>query len=205
MGAGSGRRRLGRAHVRVNPNDTDRYVSRSGEKLAFALDAFRLDPHGRVCADLGCNVGGFTDCLLQRGATRVYAVDTGYGALAWKLRKDPRVVAMERTNALHVVLPERVQLVVIDVAWTRQHLILPVACGLAETGGRVVTLIKPHYEAEAPQLRGGVLPEENAESVLDTVRERLAEARIELRGMVESPIRGRKGNREFLAEVIVAA
>lgn len=95
------------------------FASRSGHKLAAALDAFSIDPSGLICADLGCNVGGFTDCLLQRGAAKVYAVDTGYGTLAWKLR-DP-VVVMERTNAMHVVLPETVDLVTIDVAWTPQH------------------------------------------------------------------------------------
>jgi 23S rRNA (cytidine1920-2'-O)/16S rRNA (cytidine1409-2'-O)-methyltransferase len=101
------------------------FVSRAGLKLDHALTAFAVDVTGLVCADLGCNAGGFTDCLLQRGAAKVYAVDTGYGALDWKLRKDPRVVVMERTNAMHVTLPEPVGFVCIDVAWTRQRRILP--------------------------------------------------------------------------------
>src|SRR3954464_2055528 len=103
------------------------FVSRAGQKLEHALVKFSIDVTGWICADLGCNVGGFVDCLLQRGAAKVYAIDTGYGALDWKLRKDPRVVTMERTNAMHVSLPEQVDLVTIDVAWTRQNKILPSA------------------------------------------------------------------------------
>ena len=103
------------------------FVSRAGLKLEHAMQTFGLDAAGKVCADLGSNTGGFVDCLLRRGAARVYAVDTGYGVLEWKLRNDPRVVVMERTNAMHVVLPEKVQIVTIDVAWTRQQRILPAA------------------------------------------------------------------------------
>src|SRR3954470_5640444 len=122
------------------------FVSRAGQKLDHALTTFSIDVAGLTCADLGCNAGGFTDCLLQRGAAKVYAVDTGYGALAWTLRKDPRVVVMERTNAMHVELPEPVPFVCIDVAWTRQRHILPAGRRLVTPDGRVVTLIKPHYE-----------------------------------------------------------
>src|SRR4051794_36941461 len=104
-----------------------RFVSRAGEKLDHALTAFALDVTGFTCADFGANAGGFTDCMLQRGAAKVYAVDTGYGALEWKLRRDPRVVVMERTNAMHATLPEEVDLVTIDVAWTKQRHILPAA------------------------------------------------------------------------------
>ena len=106
------------------------YVSRGGEKLAAALDHFEIDVSDRVCADLGSHIGGFVDCLLQRGAERVYSVDTSYGTLAWKLRRDPRVVVLERTNAMHVVLSEPVDLVTIDVGWTPQSKILPAAAGL---------------------------------------------------------------------------
>ncbi|MDP6438007.1 MAG: SAM-dependent methyltransferase, partial [Candidatus Brocadiia bacterium] len=102
-----------------------RYVGRGGEKLKAAIDELGLALRGVVAADFGCNVGGFTDCLLQEGAARVYAVDTGYGALEWKLRTDERVIAMERTNAMHVQLPEPAQVIAVDVAWTRQHHILP--------------------------------------------------------------------------------
>src|ERR1041384_1734333 len=107
---------------------TGSYVSRGGLKLAGALDAFNVDVKGWICADLGCNVGGFTDCLLQRGAAKVYAVDTGYGAFAWKLRNDPRVVVMERTNTLYLQPPAvGIDLVVIDLGWTRQIHAIPAA------------------------------------------------------------------------------
>src|ERR1041384_6668048 len=97
------------------------FVSRAGQKLEHALATFAIDVNGWVCADLGSNAGGFVDCLLQRGASKVYAIDTGYGALEWKLRKDPRVVVMERTNAMHAELPEPVGILTIDVAWTKQR------------------------------------------------------------------------------------
>lgn len=177
------------------------YVSRGGLKLAAALEAFDIDPSGRTCADLGCNVGGFTDCLLQHGAARVYAVDTGYGELAWTLRKDTRVVVMERTNALHVELPESVDLAVIDVGWTRQHFILPAGRRLVRDGGWIITLIKPHYEAEANELRKGILPSEMIDVILERVRTRAQDIGIAFERMIESPIKGQKGNREFLGLV----
>ena len=177
------------------------YVSRGGEKLAAALEHFSLDPTGWVCADLGCNVGGFSDCLLQRGAAKVYAVDTGYGQLAWRLRQDDRVVVMERTNALHLTLPEPVSLVAIDVGWTRQHLILPAALRLLQPTGRIVTLIKPHYEAERKLLRKGVLPDEQVEVVVRAVVERLGDTGIRIANTIDSPIRGQGGNREVFALV----
>src|SRR5262245_61086156 len=128
------------------------FVSRAGQKLEHALVAFALDVSGKVCADLGCSTGGFTDCLLQRGAARVYAIDTGYGVIDWKLRKDSRVAVMERTNAMHVKLPEPVDLITIDVGWTKQKHILPAAVRLLKSPGQIVTLIKPHYEAGAAML-----------------------------------------------------
>lgn len=182
-------------------------------KLAAALEAFGLAPAGWVCADLGCNVGGFTDCLLQRGASKVYAVDTGYGTLAWKLRTDARVVAMERTNALHAE-PAKVEgfngcdLVVVDLAWTRQRHAVPAA--LRWMGGRdgwIVTLIKPHYEADRATLQRGkaaVLDEADAAAVAERVAGELPGLGVKLMGMMVSPIRGgagkgRVGNVEYLA------
>src|SRR5438128_543365 len=103
------------------------FVSRAGQKLQHALATFDIDVTGKACADLGCSTGGFTDCLLQQGAAKVYAIDTGYGVLDWKLRNDPRVIVMERTNAMHVTLPQPVEIVTIDVAWTKQRHILPSA------------------------------------------------------------------------------
>ena len=168
-------------------------------KLAAGLTEFDLDVTGLVCADFGSHVGGFVDCLLQRGAARVYSVDTSYGTLAWTLRKDPRVIVLERTNALHVELPQPVDLVTVDVGWTPQHLILPVALGALAPNGVIVSLIKPHYEADPSRLRRGVLPDDECDPVLRQVEDRLSESSIQLSAMVESPIRGRGGNREFLA------
>jgi 23S rRNA (cytidine1920-2'-O)/16S rRNA (cytidine1409-2'-O)-methyltransferase len=176
-----------------------RFVSRAGEKLDHALDAFALDVAGFVCADFGSNTGGFTDCLLQRGATKVYAIDTGYGVLEWKLRKDPRVITMERTNAMHVQLPETVDLVTIDVAWTKQRNILPAARRAMKDSGRVVTLIKPHYESDPALLHRGVLPADAVAGVVDAVRTDIAGAGFELDRTVTSPILGAKGNIEVLA------
>ena len=171
-------------------------------KLAAALTAFDLDVTGLVCADFGSHVGGFVDCLLQRGAARVYSVDTSCGTLAWTLRKDPRVVVLERTNALHVELPEPVDLVTVDVGWTPQHRILPVALSVVAPNGVIVSLIKPHYEADPSRLRGGVLPDDECDGVLRQVEQHLSEANIRWSAMIESPIRGRGGNREFLLTLV---
>ena len=182
-----------------------RFVSRAGEKLDHALTSFAVDVKGWVCADFGANAGGFTDCLLSRGAAKVYAIDTGYGALEWKLRIDPRVVVMERTNAMHVELPEKVDLVVIDVAWTRQRLILPSAKRVMKPGGRVVTLIKPHYEVEAGRVKRGVLPEVEVEPVVSHVLEEIRAVGFEVVGTTRSPMLGAKGNVEVLAVLKNAA
>jgi 23S rRNA (cytidine1920-2'-O)/16S rRNA (cytidine1409-2'-O)-methyltransferase len=175
------------------------FVSRAGQKLDHALSHFAIDVTAFVCADLGCNVGGFTDCLLRRGAARVYAIDTGYGVLDWRLRKDPRVVVMERTNAMHARLPEPVDLVAIDVAWTKQRHILPAARRMVKDDGRVVTLIKPHYEADQKLLTGGVFPQDRVEEVVRSVAREIDGLGFELVGTVQSPIKGAKGNVEVLA------
>ncbi len=175
------------------------FVSRAGQKLDHALAAFSLNVTGLTCADLGCSTGGFTDCLLHRGAAKVYAVDTGYGVLDWKLRKDRRVVVMERTNAMHVVLLEPASVVTIDVAWTRQKHILPSARRALAPGGTVVSLVKPHYEAERDVLRKGILPAELLPAILDAVWLDAAAAGFEVIATVQSPIKGAKGNAEVLA------
>jgi 23S rRNA (cytidine1920-2'-O)/16S rRNA (cytidine1409-2'-O)-methyltransferase len=174
------------------------FVSRAGQKLDHALAHFGLDISGLTCADLGSNTGGFVDVLLRRGAAKVYAIDTGYGVLDWKLRKDPRVVVMERTNAMHVALPEKVQVVTIDVAWTKQKHILPSARAMLADDGICVSLIKPHYEAAAAQLKKGVLPAELVGEVVDAVKRDIAAAGFDVVGVVESPIKGAKGNVEVL-------
>ncbi len=172
------------------------YVSRAGQKLEGALRQLQIDPAGCVCADLGSNVGGFVDCLLRHGAAKVYAIDTSYGTLAWKLRRDPRVVAMERTNAMHAVLPEPVDLVTIDAGWTTQHHILPAAGRMLKPDGRVLTLVKPHYEAPQRMLRGGVLPAEHLEAVVEQVRRQIREMGWTIAGECPSPLPGAAGNRE---------
>lgn len=175
-----------------------KFVSRGGFKLHHALTEFNLDVTGQLCADLGCSTGGFTDCLLQRGAKKVYSVDTGYGVIDWKLRKDERVVVMERTNALHVHLPEKVQFICIDASWTRQHLILPAAAKNLENGGQIVTLLKPHYESDKGQLRKGVLPIDQVEPVVAATISRIETAGFSVCGRTESPIKGTGGNTEVL-------
>jgi 23S rRNA (cytidine1920-2'-O)/16S rRNA (cytidine1409-2'-O)-methyltransferase len=177
------------------------FVSRAGQKLHHALQAFAVSPAGLVCADLGSNTGGFVDCMLQLGATKVYAVDTGYGVLDYKLRKDPRVVVMERTNAMHVSFPEPVDLVSIDVAWTKQKFILPSARRLVKPDGRVVTLIKPHYEADPKLLKKGILPEDEVAGVVDRVKGEIETAGFDVLGITDSPIKGAQGNRELLAHL----
>jgi 23S rRNA (cytidine1920-2'-O)/16S rRNA (cytidine1409-2'-O)-methyltransferase len=175
------------------------FVSRAGQKLEHALATFGLDVSGKTCADLGSNTGGFVNCLLGRGAAKVYAIDTGYGALDWKLRKDPRVIVMERTNAMHVTLPEKVVVVTIDVAWTKQKHILPPARRMLAEDGFCVTLIKPHYEAEPALLRKGILPAELVVGVVESVSNDIRAAGFELVQTVDSPIKGSKGNAEVLA------
>lgn len=177
------------------------WLSRGGDKLSAAFQTWksvlpRLE--GAVAADFGSNVGGFVQCLLAQGITRVYAIDTGYGVLAWELRNDPRVRVMERTNALHVVLPEKVDLVTIDVAWTKQRLIFPAAFRLLRDGGLVVTLVKPQYEATQKERRGGVLPGERVPEVLMRVQAEVRSVEGEILAELESPIKGAGGNTEFL-------
>ena len=180
-------------------HEKPRFVSRAGDKLDAALDHFGLDVGGLVCADFGSNVGGFVDCLLQRGAARVYAVDTSYGTLAWKLRKDPRVVVRERSNAMHVTLPERVSVVTIDVAWTRQRHVLPNALAQLAVGGWILTLVKPHYEAPPGLLNDGVLPDDQVSDVVQKTLAAIAGAKLETVGTFISPLRGQGGNREVFA------
>jgi len=172
------------------------YVGRGGLKLRFALDHFRVDPAGATAADLGSHIGGFVDCLLQAGAAKVYAVDTARGVLDWTLRQNPRVVVCERTNALHWRPPEPLDLVTVDVGWTRQRLVLPVAAMCLREGGEVLSLVKPQYEAGRRMLRRGVLPRDRLPEVLCGVREAIPDA-LDLLGEAESPHRGSGGNVEY--------
>lgn len=169
------------------------YVSRGGLKLRHALDHFALDVTGLTCADFGCSTGGFTDCLLQAGAGRVIAVDTAYGQLAWKLRQDPRVHVMERSNILHAEPPGPVDLVVADAGWTPQRLLVPAALRWLGPSGRIVSLVKPHYEAKEAGVdlpRGGVLDEAAAQQITETIIARLPELGVQLLSLTRSPILG---------------
>jgi 23S rRNA (cytidine1920-2'-O)/16S rRNA (cytidine1409-2'-O)-methyltransferase len=175
------------------------YVSRGGDKLSAALDGFELEVSGAVCADFGSHIGGFVDCLLRRGAARVFSIDTSYGALAWKLRRDPRVVVLERTNAMHVELSEQVDLVTVDVGWTPQDKILPAAGRVVSPTGHVVTLIKPHYEAPKEMLVDGVLPDDAVDAVVAQVLGRIKAGGWNVLATMTSPLRGHAGNREHFA------
>jgi 23S rRNA (cytidine1920-2'-O)/16S rRNA (cytidine1409-2'-O)-methyltransferase len=180
----------------TGPASGDDFVSRGGAKLAAALDVFPITIAGRVCADLGSNVGGFVDCLLQRGAARVHTIEKGYGVLAYRLRRDPRVVVHERVNALHVEVPEPIEVLTCDLAWTRQRHIVPVADRLLAADGDVVSLVKPHYEAPRRCLQRGVLPSERVNEVLAGVVRVWESGGWRVVGQKESPIAGRAGNRE---------
>ncbi len=177
------------------------YVSRGGLKLAAALDAFPVKVQGVVAADVGACTGGFTDCLLQRGASRVYAIDVGYGQLDWRLRQDERVVVMERTNARYLdSLAEPVDLVVIDVSFISLKLILPPACSWLRPDGEVVALIKPQFEAGRAQVgKGGVVRDPAVHrAVLDDLLAWMTGQEFGPQGLVPSPLKGPAGNVEYL-------
>ncbi len=194
------------ADIRVKARP--RYVSRGGDKLAAALDAFPVDPSNRICADVGASTGGFTDCLLQNGAVKVYAIDVGYGQLAWSLRQDDRVVVYERENARYLAsLPEPVSLVTIDVSFiSLKHILTPVRSWL-EPGGEVIALIKPQFEAGRSDVgKGGVVrdPAVHA-SVIHSVLSYAGELNYTPSGLIASPVVGPKGNVEFLLWLALSA
>jgi 23S rRNA (cytidine1920-2'-O)/16S rRNA (cytidine1409-2'-O)-methyltransferase len=194
-----------------------RFVSRGGEKLAAALEAFAVNVKDRVCADVGASTGGFTDCLLQQGAARIYAIDVGKGLLHWKLRNDPRVVVMEKTNARFLEsLPEPVSLVTIDASFISLRLLLPAVkrwfsgTQLSTFGegtkkhdaSDLIALIKPQFEAGKKDVSrgGGVIrhPEIHRQVLLDVLNYAQAQG-LGVRGLIKSPLLGPKGNVEFLA------
>lgn len=178
------------------------YVSRGGFKLAAILDHLGLDVGGWVCVDVGASTGGFTDVLLQRGASRVYAIDVGYGQLAWKLRNDPRVVVMERTNIRYVErLPDLCDLATIDVSFIGLHLVLPPVCNLVRDEGWIIALIKPQFEAGPKNVgKGGIVRDPQVHrDVLHRVLSEAAHLNLGLQALIRSPILGAEGNVEFLA------
>jgi len=188
-------------HSQDRPAKLENLVSRAGSKLAWALDRFCVQPAGMVCADLGANVGGFTQVLLARAAARVYAIDTGYGVLDYSLRRDARVVVMERTNALHVTLPELCDLAVIDLGWTRQRLSLPKAAKLIKPACEIISLVKPQYEAPRGWTSSGVLTADQAEQVFSKLLSEIPSWGMTVAAWCPSPISGKAGNREFLVQL----
>ena len=180
------------------------FVSRAGRKLAAALDHFALDPTGLVCLDVGASTGGFTDCLLQRGAVRVYAIDVGYGQLDARLRADPRVVVMERTNARFLppdALPERPALAVIDVSFISLVKVVPALLPLLAARARLLALVKPQFEAGRSQVgKGGIVRDEAVRrAVIDERVGELQALGLAVCGVIDSPVHGMEGNREALA------
>ncbi len=180
-----------------------RYASRGGLKLEAALDRFAVDVRGRTCLDIGASTGGFTDCLLQRGARRVYAVDVGTGQLDWKLRQDPRVVVRERINARYLTwetVGETVDLVTCDVSFISVTLILPALAQFLHAGSRIVVLAKPQFEAGRRQVgKGGIVRDpEVRRQVVEKVSRAVREIGFPQVEWMESPVPGAEGNREFL-------
>ncbi len=197
----------------IQVQQRDRYVSRGGTKLEGALRHFGVDPTGRTCLDIGASTGGFTDCLLQHGAARVYAYDVGHSQLDWKIRSDPRVVVREKVNARYLTpedFPEAISLCVIDVSFIGLTLILPPACGIlssrddpAAPGKTVLALIKPQFELERSAVgKGGIVRDAaQHERAVEKVRAHAAASLPNWRwtGVIDSPILGTSGNKEFLA------
>lgn len=204
----SGGRVLNKASELITP-DTEltveappKYVGRGGLKLEGALDHFAIDPAGQTCLDVGASTGGFTDCLLQRGAARVYAIDVGHGQLAWKIRNDPRVIVREHLNARQLTrddIPEPIDLCVIDVSFISLTLVLPSAFELLTPSGMLLALIKPQFELEARDVgRGGIVKDPALhEKAQRKVEEFVAAAGHAVRGIAPSPITGTDGNQEF--------
>ena len=182
------------------------YVSRGGLKLEKALKNFGVDPTGYVCSDSGASTGGFTDCLLQQGASKVFAIDVGYGQLAWKIRNDPRVVVMERTNIRYVTLEdlgEPLDLSVIDVSFISLGLVLPVVKTLLKPTGQVLCLIKPQFEAGKDKVgkKGVVRDPAVHEEVLQNFISLAKSLDFTIRNLTFSPVKGPEGNIEFLAHL----
>lgn len=204
-------------------DDKAEFVSRGGIKLQAALDQFNLDLKGQTVLDVGSSTGGFVDCLLQNGASKVYSVDTSYGELAWKLRKDPRVIVMERTNILHIntlpVIPDpvgdpknidsrlrgndnmKVDLITIDAGWTKLELVLPVIKKFLKPQGQIIALLKPHYETDPKNLQKGVVPKELVEKIKNQVLTKIENLKFQIENCIASPILGGGGNQEFLLRV----
>ena len=185
------------------------YVSRGGLKLEKALRDFGVDPTGYVCSDSGASTGGFTDCLLQQGASKVFAIDVGYGQLDWKIRSDPRVVVMERTNVRYVTpeqLGEPLDLSVVDVSFISLKIVLPVIKTFLKSTGQVLCLIKPQFEAGKEKVgkKGVVRDPKTHKEVLDHFVELAKSLDLTILGLTFSPVKGPEGNIEFLGHLTCA-
>lgn len=184
-----------------------KYVSRGGLKLEAALREFGIDPSGQVAVDIGASTGGFTDCLLKSGASRVYAIDVGYGHLDWKLRNDPRVIVKEKLNARYLKpddIAEPVDIVVIDVSFISLTMIIPPALALLKPGGVLVALIKPQFEVGKGEVgKGGIVRDETKRrEVVDKITEFVKSLGVGVLGVIPSPIEGAEGNKEFLIAAV---
>ncbi|MDA0676503.1 MAG: TlyA family RNA methyltransferase [Chloroflexi bacterium] len=191
----------------VTVAEPPRFVSRGGLKLERGLDEFGIDVTGMVALDLGASTGGFTDCLLQRGAKRVYAVDSGRAQLHTQLIADSRVISMERTNARKgFTLPEKVRVIVADLSFISLLAVLPQNMEHLEPDGHCVVLLKPQFEAERREVpRGGVIEDPaTVDAIIERFRHNAAALGLEMAGIVESPVRGDRGNREFLVRIVRA-
>ena len=187
--------------ILLKDNDL-RYVSRGGLKLEAALQAFQIDPTGFICLDIGASTGGFTDCLLQHGAEKVFALDVGYGQLAWKLRQDPRVLVLERTNVRYAsedIIPESMDLIAVDVSFISLKLVLPQVIQFAKQTAYILALIKPQFEVGKGQVgKGGVIKDPALhKAVIKDISQYAAGIGLQRKALIPSPIKGPKGNREF--------
>lgn len=181
-----------------------RFVGRGGFKIEGALDAFKIDPTGWICADIGASTGGFTDCLLQKGAARVHAIDVGTNQLVWKLRNDPRVLSQEKFNARYMKeedLGEKVHLAVMDLSFISLTKVLPAVFSVLDQGGSVVALVKPQFELSREEVgKGGIVRDPAMhQKAVEKIRVFVESEGREWRGVIESPITGTDGNVEFLA------
>jgi 23S rRNA (cytidine1920-2'-O)/16S rRNA (cytidine1409-2'-O)-methyltransferase len=184
------------------------YVSRGGLKLDKALAEFTIDLREKTCLDVGASTGGFTDCLLQHGAKKVYSVDVGYGQMAWKIRQDPRVVVIERTNIREMdaaLIPEKIDIVVIDVSFISLEKVIPAVLRFLNPGAGIIALIKPQFEVGKEQVgKGGIVRDEAArEASKDRIVAFVAERGFEVKGVIRSPITGQDGNVEYLMHALL--
>lgn len=186
---------------KIRIEETLRYVGRGGLKLTHALDAFQVDPEGKRCMDIGISTGGFTDCLLQRGAKKTYGIDVGYGQAHWKIREDPRVVLLERTNFRYVSrdrIPEPIELAVVDVSFISLEKILPKLVVFLAREAQVIALVKPQFELSPAEVKKGIVRSEDLRRKAVLKIEKIAKTLgYEVKGRTKSPLKGAKGNEEY--------